>query len=108
MKQDFTLQNIKDFMKQELNLVWYGEICDDQTGLYRRAQLSDFSELKYLKFFVTSATRNENKGLYPYSTMSDYIKIMVSNNIFRVAPGQELSPEWRDFKSYKAEDTLNI
>lgn len=94
MKPNFTLKNIKDFIKQEFGLTWYGEIYDESTpAFYRKASIDDFSQLNFCKLFVLNTDFVHEQD----SASNMEIKIMISNNIFKVLDYKDLSKQWITF-----------
>lgn len=111
MEQDFTLKNIKDFIKQKFNMNWYGFIYDEEAnGSYRKAELKDFKELRYHRFQVDDPRDSIRTLSYTDKYPCDYISIMLTNNIFRVAPMKDYSNQWIEFRqnTKQTEETLSI
>ena len=85
--QDFTIHDIRDFIISELSLDWSGDIFDEEKGVYRKAEVSDFNTLKTTKFKV-----EDKKGLTD-------LKIILYGNKFTVVDGEDLSLNWIKFKN---------
>ena len=86
--QDYTLNDIRDFMLTELNVNWFGEIFDEEKGVYRHATLEDFSIFKTTKFQVKDLKEEKLFDL----------KVVLCGNSFKVVRGEDLTNSWINFK----------
>lgn len=104
-KQDFTIQDIKEFMLTQCKLKWYGEILDDELGQYRTATIEDFSQLKRSTLFVVKT--EDQKVNYYDSTRVRELNVIIFGDIFRIPRGRDYSKQWQEFKSLRKIETLN-
>ena len=87
----FTMSNVRDFMLKELAVNWFGEIFDEEKGVYRYATEEDFKTLKTTKFQVKDLNR-QDAGLFD-------LKVILFGKTFKIAHGKDLSDSWRRFQS---------
>ena len=89
--QDFTLNDIRDFMLSEISVNWFGEIFDEEKGVYRHATLEDFNILKATKFQVKDL---KDENLFD-------LKVVLCGNTFSVVRGKDLTSSWINFKKQR-------
>lgn len=88
--QDFSLDDVRDFLIKELSLNWLGQIFDEQLGVYRYANIEDFDAPKETKFQVENLKEQRDE-------LVD-VKIILFNNCFKVVGGEDLTFQWLRFK----------
>ena len=101
-EQNFTLQDIKDFMMEKLKLKWYGDIYDDEIGQYRPAEMKDFERIRGWSFQCADI-KNPNLGLFD-------IRLIVNSLDFRMPWTRgDCSSKWQEFLAqiYGQEQDLN-
>lgn len=90
-EQIFTVDDIKDFMQEVINLRWYGKVFD---GIqYRDATIKDFDRIRSWRFQCKSM-KNSDLGLL------DVIAV-VTESTFRVLSKGDYSAEWQEFCKQK-------
>ncbi|MBO5955006.1 MAG: hypothetical protein J6Q13_03470 [Clostridia bacterium] len=94
--QDFTLNDIRDFMLSELLVNWFGEIFDDEKGVYRHATEEDFKILKTTKFQVKDLKEDKLFDL----------KVVLCGNTFNVVRGEDLTLKWINFKNKREKENV--
>ena len=105
-EQDFTLQDIKDFMLEVMKYKWYGEIYDDEIGQYRNATIDDFNQFKRSTLF---AVKIGSKGHKSYdSTRVQGLNVIIYRDTFRIPTGRDFSDKWQEFKTQRKTETLNV
>lgn len=109
-KQDFTLTDIKDFLLQELDLKWYGEILDYSLngGQYRPAKMTDFEVLQSLRFQVKEKqSKMMSVGKVEYNQIGD-VPIIIFGDTFKLTYDGDFSDKWKTFKAKRKETNLNV
>jgi len=106
-QQDFTIQDIKDFMLEAMKIKWYGEILDYELNAYRDATIEDFNQFKRSELFVVEI-RNEAQKKYYESTAVAQLPVIIFGDIFRIPRGRDYSKKWQEFKIQRKNETLNI
>lgn len=105
--QDFTIQDIKDFMLEVMQIRWYGEIFDCNKLQYRDATIEDFNEFKRSKLFVVEI-KNEDQKKYYEPTAVAQLPVIIFGDIFRIPRGRDYSKKWQEFKIQRKNETLNV
>ena len=108
--QDFTLTDIKDFLLEELDLIWYGEILDRTLngGQYRKAKMSDFEILQSLRFQVKEKqSKMMSVGKVEYYELGD-VSIIVFDDTFTLPHSIDCSAKWKSFKEKRKETNLSV
>ena len=91
-EKNYNLQDIRDFMKQQLNLKWYYKIYDEEIGQYRPALMKDFERIRSWRFECIGETSGT-----PEKWIGDVV-IIVNNKDFRIPWSRgDCSQEWQDF-----------
>lgn len=106
-QQDFTIQDIKDFMLEVMKFKWYGEVLDYDLGAYRDATIEDFKQLKRSELFVLKIRSEAQKNYYD-STAVQQLPVIIFGDEFRIPRGRDFSKEWKEFKEERKVETLNI
>ncbi len=100
-EQNFTIQDIKDFMMEKLKLKWYGDIYDDETGQYRLAEMKDFERIMAWSFQCTDI-KNPDLGLFD-------VRIIVNTMDFRMPWTRgDCSAKWQDFRAQRHEQEQSL
>ena len=105
MNQDFTIQEVKDFMFDICKFKWYGEIYDEELGQYRMAKIEDFNELKINGLLVVKARNGEEINYYD-STRIQEVGIIIFGDTFKILMGKDYSCEWQNFKMQAKNQTI--
>ncbi len=105
-EQDFTMQDIKDFMLEVMKYKWYGEIYDDEIGQYRNATIEDFNQFKRSTLFAVKIG-SEGQKFYD-STRVQGLNVIIYGDIFRIPRGKDFSDKWQEFKTQRKTETLNV
>ena len=103
-QQDFTLQDVKDFMLEAMKYKWFGEIYDDEIGQYRNATIEDFNQFKRSTLFVVEG---EGKKFYD-STRVQGLNVIIYGDIFKIPMGRDYSDKWQEFKMQRKTETLSV
>ena len=106
-QQDFTIQDIKDFMLNVCKLKWYGEIYDYELNCYRQATIDDFKTFKRSELFVVEM-RSEGQNEYYDSTAACSLPVIIFKDDFKIPRGRDYSKKWQEFKAHRKTETLNI
>ena len=109
-KHDFTLIDLKDFLLEEFELKWYGEILDYSLngGQYRPAKMSDFEILNSLRFQVKEKqTKMMSVGKVEHYELGD-VAIIVFGDTFIIPYSGDYSEKWKNFKAKRKESNINI
>ena len=106
MTQDFTLQDIKDFMLEVMKYKWYGEIFDDESGQYRDAIIEDFNQLKRSTLFAVEIGKDGQK--FYDSTRVQGLNVIIYRDTFRIPTGRDFSDKWQEFKIQRKTETLGV
>ena len=106
-EQDFTIQNIKDFMLEVMKYKWYGEVLDYDLGAYRDATIEDFKQLKRNELFVVEIRSEAQKNYYD-STAVQQLPVIIFGDEFRIPRGRDYSEKWQEFKSKRKSQTMNV
>ena len=105
-QQDFTIQDIKDFMLNVMKIKWYGEIFDYDLNCYRQATIEDFNQFKRSDLFVE--IRSEAQKNYYDSTAVQQLPVIIFGDMFRIPRGRDYSKKWQKFKIQRKTETLNV
>ena len=105
-QQDFIIQDIKNFILEEMQIKWYGEIFDCNKLQYRDATIEDFNEFKRNKLYVVEIKNEEQKNFYD-STKALSLPVIIVEDTF-IALGRNYSKKWQEFKAYKKTETLSV
>lgn len=113
MQPNFTIQDIKDFIKEEFSLNWYGYIYDFDKHLFVEAKLSDFEILSHHNFQVFGPQTNKNEEYNEdddvNSEYDDIITIVICpEGTFRVTSWGDFSEKWKSFIANKKENILSV
>ncbi len=100
MNKLFTLEDIKDFLEKELKLKWFYDIFDYDELLFRKARIEDFDRLATRTISVKKIRTEIEQNFFNDSPLLD-IKIIVTNNEFKVIRLGDYSEQWKELLASK-------
>ena len=98
-EQNFTLEDIKDFL-EELGYKWTYKIYDRVQGIYRKAKIEDFDRLNSHDLVVKQIKSYEEKKPFYW----DLRVTICGSNIFRITQRDDYSQKWKEFLAKKHND----
>ena len=102
-QENYTIADIKEFLKNQLNLKWDGEVYDSKIEQYRTAFIGDLG-CASIRFQQINAEKDAvSQTLY-------YARISVDNSKFKYTFAMQetdLSKQWQNFLAQK-ENNLNV
>ena len=100
MNKLFTLEDIKNLLEQELKLKWFYDIFDYDELLFRKAKIEDFDRLSARTISVIKIRTDKEQNFFNDSPLID-IKIVVTNNEFRIIRLGDYSEQWKELLAKK-------
>ena len=100
MSKIFILEDIKDFLEKELKLKWFYDIFDYDELLFRKAKIEDFDRLEARTISVKKIRTEKEQNFFNDSPLVD-IKVLVTNNEFKVIRLGDYSEQWKELLASK-------
>jgi len=99
-EKNFTLEDIKNFLEKELKLKWFYDIFDYDELLFRKAKIEDFDRFAARTISVIKIRTEKEQNFFNNSPLVD-IKILVTNNEFKVIRLGDYSEQWKELLANK-------
>lgn len=100
MSKLFILEDIKDFLEKELKLKWFYDVFDYDELLFRKAKIEDFDRLETRTITVKKIRTEKEQKFFNDSPLVD-IKVLVTNNEFKVIRLGDYSEQWKELLASK-------
>lgn len=91
-QERYTIADIKEFLKNELNWNWNEEVFDRKIEQYRKAVASDFTETVMITFKIGDKNLNYHARINVVENMFKYILAMKE---------EDVSKQWQNFLAQK-------
>ena len=97
-EQNFTLEDIKEFLEKELGYKWTFQLFDRVQGVYRKAKIEDFDRLNTFDITVKQIKSYEEKKPFYW----DLRVTICGSSIFRIIGSSgDYSQKWQKFLNEK-------
>lgn len=99
-EQNFTLKDIKNFLKEQFNFHWFYDVYDYDLILFRKAKLEDFNNSKSVKISVMKNMDKQKEINFKTAKFLEYW-IIVSNDRLIITGYGDYSQQWQELLASK-------